>query len=366
MIDIKTEIQDYKKINIDELVANGQVLAENIRNSIVLYNKAIESLSTGSEDIAMIELKKAVSLNPQFYEALNLLGICYNHINDNEKAAEIFSRVLKAENNGVKAQKYMNAMGITGQEQPKAVMTRKKVPASPSLSGLQKRAEAQKSSERSRNTKIITYVLCFLAGMVIYGLLSLTWRSPAAADNSGKSNQTTASTQQTSASQDNNQADNSSTLQSELDEANKKIEYYQSAMKLYEAESLAAGKKYEEAANLLITLKTAGFTGGESDKYNSLSSDIMPKAALTAYNTGVSLYNTYKYQEALKALEKVQTYDPNFKKNDFVLYYQGKSYQKLNDSKNAVTFFQKLIDTYPNSYYVNSAKSRIAQLTKNP
>ena len=105
MIDIKTEIQDYKKINIDELVANGQVLAENIRNSIVLYNKAIESLSTGSEDIAMIELKKAVSLNPQFYEALNLLGICYNHINDNEKAAEIFNRVLKAENNGVKAQK---------------------------------------------------------------------------------------------------------------------------------------------------------------------------------------------------------------------------------------------------------------------
>jgi len=43
----------------------------------VLYNKALEDFRAKSEDIAIIELKKAISLNPDFHEAMNLLGIFY-------------------------------------------------------------------------------------------------------------------------------------------------------------------------------------------------------------------------------------------------------------------------------------------------
>lgn len=368
MIDIKSELKDYKKIDLDEIAASGQVLPENIRNSIVLYNKAIDSLTTRSEDIAMIELKKAVALNPQFFEALNLLGICYSHINDNEKATEIFNRVLKAESNGVKAQKYIDDMAANGQEAPKVVAPRKKAPASPSFSSLQSRAAAKKSSERSRNIKILKYVACFAAGMLLYWLLSLAVHNSAAGSQGSETSPATNPTTQQSDDKSKYEEleKNNKTLQSDLAEANKKANYYQSAIKLYEVESLASGNQYENAADLLISLKAVEFTGSESEKFNSLNADIMPKAALSAFNAGVDLYNTSKYQDALKKLEKVQLYDPAFKKSDVVLYYQGKSYQKLNDSKNAVTAFQKLVDTYPGSFYVRNAKARIAQLTQNP
>ena len=82
-------------------------IPEDIKNSILLYNNALENLKMDSEDIAMIELKKAISLNPDFYEAINLLGVCYYYLKDYDKAEEIFEKVARAESNGVRAFNYL-------------------------------------------------------------------------------------------------------------------------------------------------------------------------------------------------------------------------------------------------------------------
>jgi hypothetical protein len=108
LIDLKQAIKDFGVINPKDISQNEADIPDNIRNSVFLYNKAIESLRTGSEDIAIIELKKAVSMNPHFYEAMNLLGVCYGYIKDNVRAAEMFDRVIKAEQNSVKALRYLS------------------------------------------------------------------------------------------------------------------------------------------------------------------------------------------------------------------------------------------------------------------
>ena len=110
MIDLRQEIQDYNIINLRDISQNESEIPDNIRNSIFLYNKAIESIRNGSEDIAIIELKKAISMNPHFNEAMNLLGLCYSYTKDNAKAAEAFDKVIKAEQNSVKALRYMSLM----------------------------------------------------------------------------------------------------------------------------------------------------------------------------------------------------------------------------------------------------------------
>jgi tetratricopeptide (TPR) repeat protein len=125
VIDLKKELQYYNKIDLDKLEDEGRDFPDNIKNSIVLYNKALESLQTGSEDIASIELKKAISLNPDFYEAVNLLGVCYSYLNEQEKAIEMFQRVVNAENNGVKALSYIGQINA-GEDEAAASFTDKK------------------------------------------------------------------------------------------------------------------------------------------------------------------------------------------------------------------------------------------------
>ena len=111
-MDLKSELQNFKTINLDEIAQGDLKVSDNVRNSVFLYNKAIESLKSGSEDIAAIELKKAISMNPHFYEALNLLGLCYSILGENEKAAEAFGQVIKAESNSILALNYVKRFGF--------------------------------------------------------------------------------------------------------------------------------------------------------------------------------------------------------------------------------------------------------------
>jgi len=110
LINFATELKNYKPIDINNLKDSCSYLPQNVRKSIEYYNEALEKIKIGSEDIAIIELKKAISINPDFYEAVNLLGLCYCLINDYKMAAETFQMVVKAENNCLKALEYIEVL----------------------------------------------------------------------------------------------------------------------------------------------------------------------------------------------------------------------------------------------------------------
>lgn len=380
MIDIKAELGEYKKIKIDEIEASGQELTDDIKNSILLYNKAVDSLANGSEDIAVIELKKAVSVNPNFYEALNLLGICYSYKNDTVKAAEIFDRVVKGESNGVKAKKYLEMVKAPEQSNartktarvPRAARTARTAKKGPAADNTPlntpKMVTGLKGAISDKRFYILSCAACFAAGAILIGVISLAAHSLEAKD-TGADLSAKDSTVQTQQQTDKYKAkydeltNKYNTLQKDLESANKKVEYYQTAGKLYNIQSLVAGKQYENAADALISLKAVEFTGDEKNMYNNLVGSVMPEAAHAVYVEGIELFNSRKYEESIKKLDKVLQYQPTFNKGAEVLYFEGKSYQQLNDSKNAVAVFQKLINTYPGSVYAKYAKGKIARLT---
>jgi tetratricopeptide (TPR) repeat protein len=106
-MDLKKEIRNFVPIDIEKFSQNNDA-SEKIIDSVKLYNKAIGYLKTGSEDIAMIELKKVVSINPDFYEAVNLLGLCYAYTNQMDKAEALFGKAVQGDNNALKAADYLN------------------------------------------------------------------------------------------------------------------------------------------------------------------------------------------------------------------------------------------------------------------
>ncbi|MDO8686407.1 MAG: tetratricopeptide repeat protein, partial [Clostridiales bacterium] len=114
MINIKAELVNFPPVNIKNLEGQASELSENYRNSITLYNKAIESIKTNSEDIAVIELKKCISLNPEFFEAYNLLGLCLINMKDSKRATEVFEKVITAEANGITAARYLRMLTGVG------------------------------------------------------------------------------------------------------------------------------------------------------------------------------------------------------------------------------------------------------------
>lgn len=373
MINLKLEVQNYPPIDINDLAENGIDVPDNIRNSITLYNKALDNIKMDSEDIAIIELKKAISMNPTFHEAMNLLGVCYGYIKDYSKASEMFEKVIEAENNSIKALKYLGQINSNDSLYPGQENKRKN-----------KKPEKIKEKQHDENwvkdifnmsviskSDIIRYAIGFACGALVIFLFSLPFYSQNKLIDDIKKDDSL----KTSVSAVNSKIDDSQlnklkedikNLQDDLQAAKSDVDYYKNSLKLYEIERLAAAKNYETAADKLVLIKTIDFKGVEKEKFNALYGDVMPKAAWYVFNEGYRLMNARKYQDALPKLNKVQIYGDNWAYMDLTLYYIGNCYKEMNDSRNAIAAFQKIKDNYPKSQYIQWADNKIKELTGVP
>lgn len=79
------------------------------------------------------------------------------------------------------------------------------------------------------------------------------------------------------------------------------------------------------------------------------------------YWIGESYWGLGKYQQAIVAFEKVFSFIKS-NKEDAAQLKLGLCYLRLNDNERAKQEFQKLIDNYPTSEYVSSARRAIAQM----
>lgn len=386
-MDIKAELNNFKTIDLEGIIQEGDKISDNVRNSIFMYNKAIESLRNGSEDIAIIELKKAVSMNPHFNEALNLLGICYSYTGDKEKAADAFSKVVSSEPNSVYAMNFMQRSGIGDpmsssfkprqqkkpqQEQPGEPLKRirDKKPEKP------EKPEKSTSSlifNGSRNKRTLISAAKIGAGFAAGLLLSLVIYSslpkPEAVQLPPEDDNSEVLDNEAMAELEQKYAELEKKLevsQKDRENAIKQADYYKAAFRIYEIESMVGQRQYESAADMLLLMKTVEFKDSEKQKFDSLYAKVMPLAAKSAYDTGYKLYNQKKYPDALKSFEKIRMYDPKYSKMDAALYYMGRCSQMQHDSRSALALFQELTGGYPESWYTRNARIRIKELTKIP
>jgi len=74
--------------------------------AVSLYNEALRYMRQGSDDLAVIRLRRAIELSPDSVDALNLLTLAYLKQNDKTKAAATVERVLAIDTGNVIAKRY--------------------------------------------------------------------------------------------------------------------------------------------------------------------------------------------------------------------------------------------------------------------
>ncbi|RXE57769.1 tetratricopeptide repeat protein [Acetivibrio mesophilus] len=380
MMDFKNELQNYSMIDLDRLSESNPNIPDNIKNSILLYNKALEDFRAKSEDIAIIELKKAISLNPDFHEAINLLGIFYMYIGENDKAAQTFQKVIDAEKNSIMAMKYLKEIDsdyepyINKREKDKKVKNKRgRNRTSNQLSdGVGNKSISPFSLKKL--VKIWEYkpmdtarlLMGFIFGVLLVFLLSYKYYFRE--EDNGPLNQLMAENKAVIEQRDEierkyNELDEKyQGLNGKFEEVKKQVDYYLNTSKLLEIEKYVSENKYREAADLILLLKNTNFTGIEKEKYDKLSQDIMPKAAQDEYNQGRELYNRKNYQEAVERFERSRSYSGNWRYSVNNLYYLGVCYQELNNSTKALEVFEEIVNKYPTTAYAGYSKDRINQI----
>ena len=89
---------------------------------------------------------------------------------------------------------------------------------------------------------------------------------------------------------------------------------------------------------------------------------------LADWDTGVALhyYRIKWYPGAIGRLEPLIKSDPEYTRRDSVFYYLGESLLKLQRSAQALPYFERLVNEFEQSEYLERAKTRIAEIKALP
>ncbi len=120
---ISKNLQPEKNIAEDYIsrLQNSRSKLELYNQTIHKFNKALDLCHQGSDDLAIIQLKKIISMNTRFVKAHLLLALLYMEHEAWEKAYPILKRVTQIDHGNTQAQRYLREISrVNKQKNSKA------------------------------------------------------------------------------------------------------------------------------------------------------------------------------------------------------------------------------------------------------
>lgn len=383
MLNVSFELENFQPLDLEEIEKEAGDLPEDTVKAIQLFNKALEDIKSGNEDIAIIQLKKAISLYPSFFEAMNLLGICYYAAGKEDAARSAFKQVIDADDSGLKAMQYLNRMdGLVEQTDSGSVSSKRK--SSKSSKGSRSSKEGGLFSEwvakglKAEDNSIygLKYIAGILIGVLIMGLIwymvptnkslfTITKEENIIKDPEleNQINQLNSRIEKLEQDLDNKKEENLKLMES--------FGVYKDwVARLKQAEEIYNEGKYIEAAELMMNQQGTAVPDDLKGTYDSLWDQIRLKAANQYYNDGNKTYNGNTardigvYRTALEQYETaIALIDADSVTYKAALYYQaGKAAARCNELEKAVELFEYVADEFPNSSYSSYSISRLKEI----
>ncbi|MDD5936485.1 MAG: tetratricopeptide repeat protein [Clostridiales bacterium] len=359
-------------------ISSNPTKLDSMNQAIKKYNIALESAKQGSDDLAIIQLKKVVNLNPHFIRALQLLALIYMKNNEYERAKKCLLRASKIDLTNTTTLRYrdeLNQLMAGGVAQPTPYWSDGDKQSSDSTG----KALTPISTYREEKPNVWLFVNLVLG--VIIGIAAVFFLVvPTVKQNAGSEYVT----------QINDLNSEMSALHAKLSSAEKEADNYKAryeelkvkldaieipevdgamydnlikAFNLYydlNADGSFTQEEALEVADLLYAVKPDSMdlkeAGLVAEKLRTL---VYPLAADTAHEQGKKAVEKKDYETGLSLLLKADIYSPD---NASTIYYLGKAYQGLGQNDQAKECYNKIINELPNSSFVQYAKLRLEEL----
>lgn len=342
---------------------------ENINQTIKKYNKALAYAKQGSSDLAILQLEKAVSLNPRFIRSYQLLALLYMQSGNNKKAARCLSKALKIDRTNTVTLKYKKE--LSGSEESK---TEEKQPVVKDRSILHEQENGGQvfvtSSYKEEKFNFWPYVNFFLGAalgiLVVYFLIVPTVKKQVATEYEAKfktySDDMASQDITANALQGENEELKAEveTLTKELEDLKNKGMNEEAYSSFYKAISYYMEGKKVDAAKQLADVKASALENENAKAiYDTIKDASAKKASDELAEEGRVIYNKGKYEEALEKLEDAIKLDPT---NAKAIYFIGRVYHRQGEKEKAAEYYNKVITDYPDTDRASEAQRRLSEL----
>lgn len=358
------------------MVQSNATRLESINQTIKKYNQALLYCLQDSKDLAVIQLKKVLSLNPKFIRAHQLLALLYIDSEQWERAQRELKKCMDIDRNNTLTLRY--AREVEQMMQPEENV--KQAP---------KRRKDESVRYQSDNEIIIqplnvkeqksgsTATLFNIGIGLVIGLAAMYFLVvPAAVSNAKGEAQKTITeignqmdTKTSKIQELENQVAN---LQADNEELHQELEGYVgtdgtlqtmdnlllAATTYLETQDIAQTAAYLESVAQSVTIEET--SEAFQNLYHTLLVAIGPNLSQTYYNTANEAYRSEDFATAIENFNKAFYYDET---NADALYYLAQSYRRSEDVENALITYDKVIELFPNTERARKSKQYKDDLT---
>lgn len=352
------------------------------------YNGALYSAQHGDEDMAIIQLKKVVSLNPKYIRAAQLLALLYMATGKKENrvhAKKLLLNIQKTDITNTTTIQYLNELkdvSVKGDKAVNAAAQQK----TPEVRKTLPRADVEPyktitpyKEEKPSIIPFVNIIIGVVVGMLLMGFLIMPHINAKKAQE--------ANTDFKKYSEDKAAADSDvSTLTAQnekLQEELEKLKEENTELKGGEGKTgttlqenyenlIAAVEAYlnqeeDKAAERLVKISSDTLSDESAQKlYKTLKKKTFAKASQKCFEEGRDAYNgegeyagKRDYDKAITLLEEALSYDKN---NTDAMYFLGRCYQQKSEAEKAKEYYNTILEQYPDSARVSEAQSRLREL----
>lgn len=357
---------------IEALQHNGRML-EQSNDAVRMYNQSRRYLNQGSEDLAIIQLKKAVGISPKLVEAECLLALCYLNAGERAKAEACLKRVLAMDVNNPFAKAYCEELGIAPIKAPVEKAPEKKTGGrqrkADTVRHEKRIADALKNSKRKLLVMAPTEIAALAVGIVVTAIVMLTLVLPALVDQKDQSisdltgKLTEANSRVTTLEEELQtlRAENNA-LQTQVADYQTQTDIQGKQAKIQEAQGLIDAGDPGSAALLLLEMDTSNLPEDVAAAYNAAKDASFSAGAQSFYNAGRAAFMDSDYESALPQFENALKLASSEDFVDDAVYYIGRIAQETGDAAKAKRYFERVINEYPDSNQYQNAVNQLNNL----
>ena len=369
---ISKNIRSEKNIADDyiNMIQNNPGRLDTVNQTIKKYNLALNYCQQDSLDLAVIQLKKVLSMNPKFLRARQLLALLYINSQEWEKAKKELDKALKIDSNNTITLRYLKeTMAMMPSEEEKV---KRKKDVVVYQSGNDTVIQPVGKKDRLGLQTLFNIIIGVVIGVGITWFLVVPARQQQAqnvADEKLKvvNEQLDAKTVEVSELQAKIDAltMEKDSLSTSLDEAQGKNLALEANTNLIEAALMLKESTGDEMAIAdtleLISTEYIEQEATESFKnlYNSIRESVADKVASNSYNIGYEAYRSEEYADAIENLKRAFDYDQT---NGEALYNLGNAYNKSGDVKSAVEIYKQVIQLFPDTEKAKKSETYIKEI----
>lgn len=335
-----------------EAIQSNRAQLNTLNQTIKKYNQALLYCQQGSKDLAIIQLKKVISLNPRLVKGHQLLALLYMEERKYEQAKKELRNAGKIDANNVTTLRYLREVNqhLHGEEPSQKKSRKEKEKLVSYQSGNETIIQPANFKDNSAVMTILNLIIGVVIGVLITCFLVIPSVKQSAVADARKTELETNNTLTTK-----NQEIKG--LESEIQSLNQKIQELEGASddsqeitNNYEQLLLAydafSQENIEGAGDILAGVNQDLLSEGAKNVYNGLSTQVNEQYVSAVFTQAKAAYDSQQFAEAAAGLEKVVQLEEDYDDGN-AIYYLAQSYRKLEDIENAKKYYQRMVELHP-------------------